>query len=279
MLRKALVVLWFTSAAFAADNPIDRWAAAVGGREKVGAVKTIYREATLRWGGYEGTLKAWHSAEGKYRKEERIEMFSSVEIFDGASASLQRNAAPPIALTGGDLRRARSSAYANFNAVFFALFPERRHGSVAVEDDGTIVLKPEGGIDWRITLDPQTSLPKTMTHKDGDKTITVTFVSYESVDGITLEKEIHRSNGDPAMDVVIRFNKTVFNPPLDASLFTLPAVEAPPKSSQILQKGSSRALDAGSVAGSYAGTLHDAGMELTGTWTPETFTFKRVAAK
>jgi hypothetical protein len=47
---------------------------------------------------------------------------------------------------------------------------------------------------------------------------TVTFVSYETIDGIEFEKEIHRSTGDPRFDAVIRFTKTAINPTVDASL-------------------------------------------------------------
>jgi len=107
--------------------------------------------------------------------------------------------------------------------MLFAFFPDRRHGMVAVENDNTVVLKPEGGVDWRVLLDPQTALPKTMIHKEGDQTITVTFDSYETVDGIKFEKELHRSAGDPARGSVIRFTKTELNRPVDASLFTIPA--------------------------------------------------------
>jgi hypothetical protein len=59
-----------------------------------------------------------------------------------------------------------------------------------------------------------------MVHQEGDRTITVTFDSYETVNGIKFEKEIHRSGGDPRMSAVIRFTKTVINPPVDSSLFS-----------------------------------------------------------
>jgi hypothetical protein len=209
------------SATLAADTLVERWAAAVGGRDTVAAITSIYREATIEIQGVAGTIKAWHTADGKYRKEELVATYSAVETFDGTSGALRQGAAPPRSMAGADLARARSTAFANSNAVFFVFFPERRRGSVASEGDDTIVFTPDGGIDWRVTLDPQTSLPKTMTHREGDRTITVTFVSYESVDGLTLEKEIHRSTGDPRFNAVIRFTKTVINPPIDASLFRI----------------------------------------------------------
>ena len=155
--RLILFAFLFASAANAADTPIDRWANAVGGREKVATVKAIYREATIDVAGYQGSIKAWHTCDGKYRKEEQVGMFSTIETFDGTDGTVQRGSAPPQKISA-----ARATPFANWNSVFFAFFPERRHGNVAIEDDGTIVLEPEGGIAWRITLDPQTSLPKTM---------------------------------------------------------------------------------------------------------------------
>ncbi len=222
-MRKTLFMftLLFASAAFAAENPVDRWANAVGGRDKVAAIRSIYREATLEFGGFHGTIKVWHTADGRYRKEEQIATFSSIETFDGANGSVQQGAVQPHKMTGAELEQSISKRFANSNAIFFVFFPERRRGSVVIEGDDTIVFKPEGGIEWRVTLDPQTSLPKTMVHKEGDRTITVTFVSYETVDGIKFEKEIHRSTGDPRFDSVIHFTKTVINPPVDASLFSI----------------------------------------------------------
>jgi hypothetical protein len=206
----------------ASKNPVvERWANAVGGRAKVASIQSTYREATIEVGGYQGTIKAWHSADGKYRKEEQVGPFSTIETFDGTNGMLQKGDAPPQVMAGAELERARSTPFANWNAVFFVFLPERHHGTIAIEGDDTIVLKPEGGIDWRVTLDPQTSLPKSMTHQEGQRTVTVTFASYETVDGVRFEKEIHRSTGDPRWDAVIRFTKTVLNPQVDASLFSI----------------------------------------------------------
>src|SRR5258706_9698061 len=167
-----------------------------------------------------GTLKAWHTADGKYRKEEQVGPFSSMETFDGTTGMLQQGDLAPHVMAGPELVRARSTPYANWNAVFFALFPERRRGLLTLDGDA-LVLQPEGGIDWRVTLDPETGLPKSMVHKQGDRTITVTFGAYEVIDGLRFEKEIQRSAGDPRSGATIRFTKTVINPPVEPSLFTI----------------------------------------------------------
>jgi hypothetical protein len=222
-MRKTLIVVPFflASMALAGSDPVDLWAEAAVGRDKVAAIKSIYREATLEFGGYQGSLKVWHTADGKYRKEEKLGAPSSIEIFDGTKGAIQEGDGPPRDMTNAELELSKAKRFANANTMFFAFFPERRHGSVVIEADNAIILKPEGGVDWRITLDPQTSLPKTMVHKEGDRTITVTFDSYETVDGIKFEKEIHRSAGGPS-GAIIRFTKTVINPPIEPSLFSIP---------------------------------------------------------
>ena len=216
-----LAIPLFVSVAFADDGAIDRWANAVGGRERISAIKSIYREGTIEFAGTQGTIKVWHTADGKYRKEERIASYSLIETFDGENGASQQGDAPPHNMTQAESELATSRRFANANAMFFAFFPERRHGSVNTEADGTIVLKPEGGIEWRVTLDPKTSLPTTMVHQEGKQTITVTLGSYETVDGVKFETEIHRSAGDPTRGAVIHFNKTVINSTIDPTLFSL----------------------------------------------------------
>jgi hypothetical protein len=212
------LLLGFTATA---ESPIDRWAKAVGGREKVAAIKTIYREATVEYGGYEGSLKVWHTSDGKYRKEEQIATYSLIETFDGANGFVKQGDGPPHKMSPEELTLATSKRFSNSNAMLFAFFPDRHRGSVTLESENVIVLKPEGGVDWRVTLDPQTSLPKTMLHKEGEQPITVTFDSYETVEGVKFEKELHRSAGDPARGAIIRFTKTAINQPVDGSLFSL----------------------------------------------------------
>jgi hypothetical protein len=202
----------------AGADGFDRWAAAVGGRERLSSVTAVYREATIDVAGFHGTIKAWHTADGRYRKEEHIATVSTVETFDGARGMLQEGTAAPASLVGADLERTRSMPFANWNAVFFALFPSRLRGMRTADGD-EMVFRPEGGIDWHVTLDPRTGLPATMTHQEGIRTVVVTFVSYETVDGLTLEREILRSNGNPQFNAVIRFIKTVVNPSVEPRLF------------------------------------------------------------
>jgi hypothetical protein len=202
----------------AASDAFERWTAAVGGRERLTQVTGVYREATIEIAGFTGTIRAWHTADGRYRKEEHVASVSTVETFDGVHGMAQQGAIAPAAIVGSELERMRSMPFANWNAVFFALFPGRLQGTRSSNGDG-ILLRPDGGIDWHVTLDPSTGLPATMTHQEGGRTVIVTFVSYETIDGLRFEHEIRRSNGNPQFNALITFTKTVINPPLESSLF------------------------------------------------------------
>src|SRR5947207_15900274 len=98
-----LVQFFLISSALADNDLIERWANAAGGQDKVAAIKTIYREATLEFGGYQGALKVWHTADGKYRKEEKIGEMSTIEVFDGTKGTFKEGNAPPREMTSAEL--------------------------------------------------------------------------------------------------------------------------------------------------------------------------------
>jgi hypothetical protein len=89
-----MIPFLFASVALAVNNPVERWANAVGGRDKVAAIKAIYGEATIEYGGYEGTLKVWHIADGKYRKEGLVASYSLVETLDGTNGFVKQGGRP-----------------------------------------------------------------------------------------------------------------------------------------------------------------------------------------
>ena len=57
-MKKALLLILFIGlTVFAVENPLERWAKAVGGREKVATIKSIYREATIESVVHPGTKR------------------------------------------------------------------------------------------------------------------------------------------------------------------------------------------------------------------------------
>src|SRR5262245_20929278 len=114
----------------AADGPVERWAEAIGGRSRLATIKSIYREAALEYGPYHGTIKVWHTADGKYRKEEKVASISTIETFDGVAGTIQEGSASARRMSDPELHVAASRRFANANALFFVFFPERRRGTL-----------------------------------------------------------------------------------------------------------------------------------------------------
>jgi len=211
------ILLMLLSLFAANGNLIDRWAAALGGREKLATLQAVYTEVTIEAGGMTGTAKVWETADGKFREEAHLGPFSNVEVFDGKNGIVQQGNAPAHALSGAELQRAVDRAYAISNSIFLS---DRRRATVSVESNDVIV-KPEGGSETRVTLDPETALPKTITRRTGDRDSTMTILSYETVNGMTFEKEVRQSTGNAQFDVLVKVTKRVLNPQIDPSLFSL----------------------------------------------------------
>ena len=106
-------LILIASLTVAAEPLVDRWAAAVGAREKLGSLKSVYREANIQVGNYQGTIKVWHTADGKYRKEEAIATLSNTETFDGTKGMIKQNMMPARAMTESELAITRSKRFSN----------------------------------------------------------------------------------------------------------------------------------------------------------------------
>src|SRR5689334_16645805 len=109
----------------AVENAIERWAAAVGGRERIAAINAVYREGTIQVAGFKGSIRVWHTAEGKYRKEEQVATFSTIETFDGNGGMATQNGSAPHEMQGVELQQTRSRRFANSSAMLFVFFPDR----------------------------------------------------------------------------------------------------------------------------------------------------------
>jgi predicted aspartyl protease len=215
-----LLLLWIAaSTPLTTADLLDRWAAAEGGRERIEKVQAVYREATLEVGGLRGTLKLWQTATGQTREEVSLASYQSLEIFDGTRGWAQQGQAPEHELAGANLEKAISEAYAGANAHFF---PSRRKGTVTL-DGNDVILRPEGGRESRVVLDPATWLPKAYVRREHERQVTTTVESWTDVDGLKFPAAMLQSTGDRRFDVRITFTKTVIDPPVDQALFSRPA--------------------------------------------------------
>lgn len=228
MRRTALLLLSLSlpAGAFAAgpltkQQALDRWAEALGGREKLARIQAVHRELAFTTGGIDGTDQEWITAKGQARSEVQMGGFSSVTVFDGREGWAADGGAQPHRLAGPDLTGTITSTYLDSYAQFF---PERGKASIALEDgeSATLVITPEGGREIRVLLDKKTWLPRAMTQPLQERTQTVTFVSWKEVDGVQFPNEMLQSTGDAKFDVRITTTKIEVNPAVDAAAFAKP---------------------------------------------------------
>jgi hypothetical protein len=230
MRRIALLsLILLSSLAASAAPPVTReqalsnWLNAVGGRERLAAIKATVREAFISSGGEEGTAKTWSLADGRYRTDALIAGVDSAELFDGRDGWTIANDAPAHRAGPTDRERLVTEAWLEANAQWF---PKRRGGTVVLEsasdDEVVLVARPEGGREARIVLDRATWLPKRYVQRVDERMETVTVLAWETVGGVKLAKELVSGRGDPKYDTQIRFTKTTFDPKIPASVLAPP---------------------------------------------------------
>ena len=128
---------------------LDRWAAALGGREKLEKLRTIHTQGSIETGGVKGTFERWSTWRGEFRMV--IDLSSAihqVNIFDGKQGWAMDASGSVHELSGGNLRSAICSAYEPA-ILFLSRTPSGRGryfaGRDAAQSAYVIRLEPAGG--------------------------------------------------------------------------------------------------------------------------------------
>lgn len=219
------------AAAPSLDDVVKVWTSALGGREQLGKVHSIYSKATVEMGGLSGVDEEWVTVEGNHRSRFDLgDVYRNLTVFDG-----QRNQGWVLDQNGkvreldeAEIKDEMTSSYLN---SFSFLFPDRRPGTVALsggdETQSILKLSPEGGREVTIYIDNKSGLPLRQEQPQQDRTVTLTFSNWKVVDGINFPYQIRQSTGDPKYDVLIQLQEIKINPPAEAALFARPEEAAP----------------------------------------------------
>jgi hypothetical protein len=126
------VVLFITaqnsSFALTKEQVLDRWAAALGGREKLEQIRTVHSRGSVETGGVKGTFERWSTWRGESRGTLDISgAIHQLNIFDGKQGWVMDSSGAVHELSAGNLRSAVSGAY---EASESFLFPRRLTGTV-----------------------------------------------------------------------------------------------------------------------------------------------------
>ena len=214
------------------EQVLDRWAAALGGREKLESVRTMHTTGLVETGGLKGTFERWSTSRGESRMAlDMSGALRQVNIFDGREGWVLDTSGSVHDLSSGNLRSAVSGAYESTHSYFFSA---RRPGKVvyAGPDAGSqgayvIRLEPEGGNPVTVYLDPKTFLPvrEETAGPLGNKR-TTTISDWREIAGIKFAARTVQSTGDPKFDIAVTIEHVEINVDLAAGLFAKPAETA-----------------------------------------------------
>ncbi|MCM2313595.1 MAG: aspartyl protease family protein [Thermoanaerobaculia bacterium] len=202
-----------------AASLVDCWANALGGRERLAAIRAVEREGVVETGGMKGSVHAWSTAAGELRTDVELGPYRSTDAFDGKRGWTKTGSAPAHELTDADLSRIVSDAYLESMSPFFA---DRMKGSttlVEATDGPRLVIEPVGGLPVTVRLDAESCRPVSIEQPERDRTLRVELLEWTEVDGVRFPKKLRQSTGDLAYDVVVTYQSTQINPAIDDGRF------------------------------------------------------------
>jgi hypothetical protein len=209
---------------------LDRWAAALGGREKLQAIRGIYTRSGVEMGGIRGTVQTWETTEGRRRVEFRLaSLVHQDTIFDG-HAGWKRNAQGKLRpLAGADLEEEVTSAFLASYSQFLTGRCAGRVEFVGEEGNTWIVrLLPEHGRPVTEYIDKTTGLPAREVQRVEDREQVVYIDEYREIGGLQLPARVRQvTGGEEKYALRLTLEEARLDPPMEAALFEKPPAPAP----------------------------------------------------
>lgn len=213
-----------------AQTLLDRWADAIGGRDRLAEIRSEHTRSAIEVGGMTGTAENWTTIEGKARETFDLGgIYKMLTVYDGTQGWRVDHNGKLQEIQGVALQDRITSSYLSSYSQFF---PERMPGSIeeAIEDSsGTnwlVKISPEGGGEVAVALDKVTSLPSYYIEVEDDRLRHIYLSDWREVDGIKIPFQVRQSTGDPRYDVLISVQEVDFNPDLAAISFDKPEEKA-----------------------------------------------------
>lgn len=210
------------------EQVLERWATALGGRDRLEHLRSVHLKGTVETGGMNGTFERWTTWRGESRMALDIAgAIRQITIFDGKQGWVLDANGVAHELAGGNLRSTVSSAYEASQSYLFA---GRLPGHIVFSghDAGAsayiLRLEPDGGAPVTVYLDDTTFLPRKEESAGplGNQR-TITFEAWREFAGARIPVSIRQSTGDPKFDIIVTTRQVETDAPLAAGLFAKPA--------------------------------------------------------
>lgn len=211
------------------DARLDRWAAAVGGWERLERIRGSHLHAATTTSGVAGSSETWITRDGCRRRfaegDDRRE-----DVRRGARAWARDWNGKTLEVRGRDLGDRITDAF--LMSLVYAGFSRRALADAGARDGGddstgalrVVRLAPPGGIACDLYLDKGSGLPVRAVRKPYDDEIVVAFEDWRPVQGVAMPFRVLVKSGDDAADTSEvteitaqegRKPKWSFAPPLD----------------------------------------------------------------
>jgi hypothetical protein len=166
-----------------ASQPLQRWAQALGGLERLRQIEAIYIRFRVEMGGLAGTLEMWSTTQGQHREAlDLAGVYKNLTVVDRDRGWVLDQNGKVQELAGLELATEITSTYID---SFSHLVPGRMAGQVehvGEDESGTLVrFLPEGGRPVTYHLDAQTGLPTRQERPQAERTFTTSFDDWREV--------------------------------------------------------------------------------------------------
>jgi hypothetical protein len=210
-----------------AQELLQRWADALGGRDRLAAIDHMYTKSRVSTSGLEGTVEEWTTARGESRQDlDFAGMFGNVTVFDGKQGWIRDQNGKVKELQGKELEAQVTAAY--FSSLSH-LVPGRREASFNVrglDESGkayVVDITPEGGKTVTVYLDVESILPLRQERPADDRTETVFLSDWRDESGLLVPHVLRITTGDPRYELLITVNEVVLDGPQPDGLYARPA--------------------------------------------------------
>lgn len=207
---------------------MNRWLNALGGRDALARVNTVYQHQSIATGGLQGEVQEWQKMTGERRQALSLgDVYSSLAVFNGQVAWTKDQTGNVRELAAQELSTEITTAYLSSFSHFFT---DRLSGEVTYlgeqENAHVLELRPEGGHSIKVFLDVDTFLPIKQSILQEERSKVIRFSNWREVDGVKFPFELKQSTGEAAYDVSLEVQEVQLNDVFDATGFEKPESSA-----------------------------------------------------
>jgi len=212
------------------EELLNRWAAALGGRQVLENARTIHIRGTIESGGLKGTFETWTNSSGAIRLAVTMSRaHHQVVVYDGHDGWFLNSSDTVQKLSGLALNSLVTTAYEGCASF---LFSNRMKGRVSSAGDDPVqgayvlTLMPESGTPATLYLDKKTFLPSGEKQAVPKGRRTISYSDWRDFGGIMFPGTVRRSTGEARFDETLRTEQVEINGQVAKDLFEKPAESA-----------------------------------------------------